>query len=177
MASLRTCRKLWRQRTQWPSSPDCVRQTMKIEAATLDDLPVLMRIGADFYKYNPMRETCELDRDSLAATLEELIAKHIVLILSVGGKKAGAAGAFIAPLYWNFSQLQALEFFLWIDPIYRGNGTGAALHNALEEEAKERGVKYFHMGALEDSNPEKTGQLYEKAGYHKIESMYMKVLT
>lgn len=147
-----------------------------IRAATSEDFPSLVRIGHDFYEFNPYKEYVELDEESLVATLEVLLESHILLVMEEDEKVVGAAGAYVAPLYWNLNYVNALEVFWWIDPEYRTKGSGLALKQALETKVKESGVKFWSMVALESSEPEKIGKIYMASGFKPIEHTYMKVL-
>lgn len=149
---------------------------MIIRFATDADLEALIRIGRDFYEFNVYKEHVELDPESLATTIAMLRADHVLLVAEEGDKVVGAAGALIAPLYWNHAKKQGVEIFWWLDPEHRGGGNGKRLRRMLEDVARMRGADFWNMIALEASEPEKVGAMYEKDGLKLVEHIYMKAL-
>jgi len=149
---------------------------MRIRNARETDLPGLVEIGKKFYTLNPFRHTAELDNFSLRRTLLDVLRHHVLLVVLDDDKLVGAAGVYIAPLYWHFGKLQAQELFWWIDQEYRGTKAGKQLFIWLENACRAKGVNYLCMAALQESSPEAVGAIYERAGYHKIEINYMKEL-
>ena len=149
---------------------------LDIRDAKETDFDALIAIGRKFWQFNPYRHDSTLDEGSLRDTLAMLIDSHVLIVAEVDGQVVGAAGAFIAPVYWNKSELQGIEFFWWIDPEYRGNGAGRVLRYELQTRAKQNGVKFWNMIALEDSMPDEVGAMYLKDGMRLIEHSYMKVI-
>ena len=150
---------------------------MKIRKAKESDFAELLRIGHDFFKLNPYNEYSELDEDSLTDTFRNLIDKHILLVMDNDeGKTVGCAAAFMAPVFWNKTDVQGIEIFWWVDPEYRKDGNGKKLRQALEKVAKARGVRFWNMVSMETSEPEKMDKMYAKAGFKRLENIYMKVL-
>jgi L-amino acid N-acyltransferase YncA len=140
------------------------------------DLDALLRIGNDFYQHNVYKEHVDLDPDSLAATISMLRAEHVLLVAEIDGKVVGAAGAIVAPLYWNHAKKQGIEIFWWLDPEHRGGGKGKLLRQMLQDVAKMRGADFWNMIALESLEPEKVGAMYTKDGLQLVEHIYMKAL-
>lgn len=148
---------------------------MTIRFATQADYPALIEIGHKFFELNPYKEHSSLDDSSLTVTLESLRTQHILIVLELDGKVVGAAGAFLAPVFWNHKDKQGVEAFWWVDPEYR-KGNGKQLRQALERVAKARGVRFWNMISLETSEPERLHKMYEKAGFKHIENVYLKVI-
>lgn len=149
---------------------------MKIRLAADEDIPALFWIAQQFFQHNAYREHSWIDAGSLEKTLRLLMQEHVLLVAEVAGRVVGAAGAMIAPLYWNHAQLQGLEFVLWLDPEHRGGGNGKLLRQRLEDEGKAKGVRFWNMIALEASMPEQVGAMYRQAGFKLVEHVYLKVL-
>lgn len=149
---------------------------VRIRDAKPDDYQALLVIGHKFFEVNAYRHHSSIDEVSLLRTFHQLASDHVLLVVEVGDKVVGTAGAFIAPLYWNRDQLQGLEAFWWIDPEYRKDGLGRTLRNSLKEAAHEKGVKFWNMIALKESMHDEVCAQYEKAGMTHVESVYMKVL-
>lgn len=148
---------------------------MIIRFAKEADFDALVRIGHDFFEYNPYKEHSAIDDSYLRHTLSVLMTQHILLVGEVDGKVVGAGGAFVAPVFWNPNDKQGVEAFWWVDPEHR-KGNGKKLRQALERVAKGRGVRFWSMISLELSEPEKMHKMYEKAGFKHIENVYLKVL-
>lgn len=149
---------------------------MNILDATVDDVPALVNIGHRFFEHNPYRKHSRLCEESLTKTLSHMIDNHVLLSFWLDAQVVGCAGAMIAPVYWNHDEWQGLELFWWLDEHARGNGNGKALRQALERAAKDRGVKFWHMACLEESEPERVSAMYLRAGMTQIERVFMKVL-
>lgn len=147
---------------------------MVIRRAVTGDYPALVAMGHKFFEFNPYRHATTLDEESLLESIDAIGRSHILLVATVAEKVVGTAGAYIAPLYWNKNFLQGLEAFWWIDEEHRGNGAGKALRLALQAAAKDRGVQFWNMIALEDSMPEQVGAQYMRAGFKPVERVYMK---
>lgn len=150
---------------------------MRIAKASPADFDQLVTIGHKFFEFNPYRHDSSIDESSLKETFWQLVQFGVLLVvLDDYDKVVGTAAAFIAPLYWNRSELQGLEAFWWVDPEYRASGIGKKLRIRLQEEAALRGVKFWSMIALEDSEPDKVGAMYQRAGLKPVERVYMKVI-
>lgn len=150
---------------------------MKIRKARESDFPALLRIGHDFFKLNPYNEYSELDEGSLTDTFRNLIATQILIVMeSDDGEVVGTAAAMMAPVFWNKVDVQGIEIFWWVDPEHRKDGNGKKLRQALEKIAKSRGVRFWNMVSMETSEPEKLDKMYAKAGFKRLENIYMKVL-
>lgn len=150
---------------------------MHIRFATVNDYDALIRIGHAFFEFNPYKaHGAELHEESLLKTFDTLRQQHnILLVGEVDGKVIAAAGAFVAPTFWDLRRKQGVEAFWWVDPEYR-KGNGKKLRQALERVAKSRGVSFWNMISLETAEPEKMHKMYEKAGFSHIENIYLKVI-
>lgn len=149
---------------------------LTIRNAAERDFDALIAIGHKFWNFNPYRDVSTLDEGSLRDTLAMLIESHVLVVAEIDEVVIGAAGAFIAPVYWNKSELQGLEFFWWIDPEHRKNSAGRILRYELQTRAQQKGVKFWNMIALEDSMPKEVGEMYVRDGMRLVEHTYMKVI-
>lgn len=97
-----------------------------------------------------------------------------VIIGSFDGETiTGALGAVMAPDL-NNDQLLATECFWFVFPQYRGHGI--RLLTEFERWAKAAGARRAAMVHLQRLQPESLGALYERMGYEKIETNYLKEL-
>lgn len=79
-----------------------------------------------------------------------------------------------APSFLHPGKLQAQELAWYVEPEFRGTSVAIKLMKMYELEAIERGCKEIGMVCLESLNPEGTGKIYEKLGYNKHETHYIK---
>lgn len=97
-----------------------------------------------------------------------------VIIADIVGKELrGGLGAILCPDL-NNDELIACESFWYVLQNHRGQG--ARLLFAYERWARERGAKRIAMVHLELLQPGILGPLYERLGYRKIETNYLKDL-
>jgi len=153
----------------------CSVSKVDIRNAAVSDFPILLEMAGKFLSSSPCAEHSTIDPDSLTQTLAVLIDSHLLIVAEIDGAVIGTAGAMLTPTYWNYNELQGLEFFWWLEKDYRGSGAGQALQYELTRRAKERGVKFWHMVALENDKVESLGALYKRSGFKLIERTYLKV--
>lgn len=82
--------------------------------------------------------------------------------------------AMAAPSFLNPTKIQAQELAWYVEPEFRGTSTAIKLMKMYEAEALSRGCKEIGMVCLEALNPESTGRIYEKLGYNKHETHFIK---
>ena len=136
--------------------------------ATKDDMLEIVRMGQAFA--DALGE--EHDITSILQTANNLIDNDIGVILI---DDHAMAGALVVPNFFHNSRLIATELFWWVDKEARGNGSGKKLLNGLESWAKEQGAERLTMVGMESLDP-RVGLLYEKAGYTKFETNYVRAL-
>lgn len=149
---------------------------MHIQIAEYFHFDELVAIGYKFFEFNPYRQVSFLNESSLRTSLKDLLENHILLVAIDNKKVIGTAAAFVAPVYWNYADLQGLEAFWWVDKEHRASGIGRQLRVQLQDIAKERGVKFWNMIALKESMHDEVCASYERDGMTHVETVYMKVL-
>lgn len=149
---------------------------MLIREAVEQDYKDLVAIGHKFFRFNAYRNNSEIDEESLLKTFAILNTDHVLLVVEKDGKVVGTAGAFIAPVYWNYAHLQGVEAFWWVDPEHRASGIGTRLRQTLETLGKVKGVRFWNMIALKESMHDQVCAQYDRAGMRHVETVYMKVL-
>lgn len=143
-----------------------------IREASPDDLPKLVKLASQFYSVSTHLEDFSLD--SFCENWSKLITGPGVIFLSTDGTEiTGALGGVAYPDI-NSGTQQAVEFFWWVDPEYRGHGV--RLYKAFEEWAKARGCSVLRMMALSDSKPEQLFKFYSRKGFKLVEFHYVKNL-
>ena len=135
-----------------------------IREATVEDIPVLLRMGEKFAALARLTDSVGYDPASMEATFRAMIEGEAFVIF-VGG---GAIGGMIAPHPFNHATLLADELFWWSE------GGGLALLRAFENWAESQGA-IVRMTALEAADPERVGKIYARRGYVPLERAYVKV--
>lgn len=96
-------------------------------------------------------------------------------VLELRNQVEGFIAGVAIPLLGNGAVVQVTEMAYWINPEHRGR-FGVQLMQALEERARAVGAKYLNMIAMDSSAPETAVRIYERMGYQRIESTYLKRL-
>lgn len=133
-----------------------------IRKATHDDLDAVVSFGSDFHAYSPWREIA-FDRDATKAFCEMLINGGVILI-----SETGIIGGLMNPLYFNPSYNVACELFWW------ATSGGRELMKAFEDWGVENNASAFQFSALGDDKSERMAQLFDRAGYRRVETGYFK---
>lgn len=143
-----------------------------IRPATHDDIPRLIEMGREFFDSLQYPEAGKYNPNFVSATFSNLIDMRDGVLL-VDDNVNGAVGALIYPFYMT-GRRTAQELFWWVDPGHRGIGKNLLV--ALEEYVKSEGVTSLVMLAMESSEPDRVGKVYERAGYRPMERTYIKEL-
>lgn len=139
-----------------------------IREAVLSDIPALLGMGERFAAKAQLDRHVGYDPASVEATLAHLIthADGICLI-----SDDGAAGGLCHPHPFNHAVKVGQELFWWSE-----GREGAALFDALENAARDRGAQHWTMITLEALRPKAIGKLYQRRGYVPLEHSYIKGL-
>lgn len=148
---------------------------MAVREATLEDMPRILELGREFFAESGYKGIIEYDEDSARTTFEGLIASEtaVILLMEMGGLIVGGAGAMVAPFYMNANQLVGQEFFWFVSEDFRGTRQALDLFNCLEAWSRSVGAEFFVMIALRE-NFDKVSKLYERKGYIKTETNFIK---
>lgn len=141
---------------------------MTVRAATAEDIPALVEIGARFHEMSPHRFMGEYDRRGIANVLGFMIGSPQSIVLT---NDAGLIGGTLAPVYFAPSKLMAEENF-W----FAGAG-GRDLLRAFEEEAAARGAHFVLLSTLENERASIIDRMVERRGYRLIERRWLKEFT
>lgn len=153
-------------------------EELMIREADDADIPVIAQLGAQFYREAGWADVAEWDDASIRLTLGQLVTNPdgILLVLVRKGVICGMAGGLVHPLYFNHAHKTGQELFWWVSPDER-IGTGAALLEALEQAARDRGAQSWAMISLDKVRPEAVGAMYRRRGYRASEHTYIKRLA
>lgn len=128
--------------------------------ATHDDVDCVVSFGADFHAYSPWKDI-PYDSDATREFVGRLIDGGAVFI-----NDTGMIGGLLNPLYFNPSHVTAVELFWW------ATRNGRELMQAFEEWAIENGARGIQFSALGDTKSDRMAQLFDRAGYRKVETGY-----
>lgn len=142
-----------------------------IRLATYEDLPVLGRMGEEFFNASGHGDHTEYSPDDMEETFKQVIDSGGLLT----DGEHGMIGILVFPIYYNKDFLFSQELFWWVDECKRGTGLAIRLMKAAEELAKEKGAKAMTMISVSFLG-ESVDNMYEKMGYKKCETSFMRVL-
>ena len=145
-----------------------------IRLATVDDYADIIKLSADFWLHTQFTEPFEPKH-----TLKMVEFSHdqeFLVVAEHDGKVIGFAAGIYSALLGNSSVLAGTELAWWIDKDHRGGRHGIMLLKFMESRAKDLGIKYWNMVAMESSMPEEVKGMYERMGYTHQESTYTKVM-
>lgn len=133
-----------------------------IRPATLEDLPEVLRLAAEFHAFSPYRDY-PFDADAFAGFAGRLIEGGVIFL-----SEDGMIGGLLNPLYFNPAVVMAAELF-WF-----ARKEGRQLREAFEGWARERGAVGVQASSLCDGQADKIRRNYERAGYAPMETAYLK---
>lgn len=133
-----------------------------IRAATLEDMPRVLELGAEFLAIGPYAWV-PLDLAAFEAFAGQMI-EHGAIFLA----DDGIIGGCLYPFYFNPSVVMAAELF-WYSPT-----NGRALRTAFEDWAKEKGCVAITCSGLANEREATIRRLYGRAGYEATEVAFVK---
>ena len=151
-------------------------KNIRIRFATEDDFDRIVEMGRKFWEMTDYAQV-PYDPDSIRYWCSMMLEQQLLLVAEVGGVVVGSVGAISAGLLGNVNYKVASELFWWIEEEYRETGLGVALLKGIEGAAREQGVKFFSMLALNAVNPMKVSELYLRSGYKLTEWNFTKDLN
>ena len=142
-----------------------------IRRAGPEDMQRLVEMGQRFVNETTYSGFVTINPERLSNTIIALSMNPDATIL-VSENGAGVNGMIALMVYDHpySGQRTAFEVVWWVEPEARGEGL--KLLSAAEGWARENGAKAMQMVA---PTP-RVGQLYEKHGYHLVESSYQRSL-
>lgn len=141
---------------------------------TSADLPAVVRLAPMFWAEGKLPG--KFVPEVFLRTWESLFSLGIgQMIGSFDGDRVTGVLGFILSPDANDGEIVATEMFWFVDPASRGDGL--RLFRAFETEAKAAGAKRLIMVHLSSINGPELKHLYERCGYHEIETQYLKDIS
>lgn len=144
-----------------------------IRRATLADVPRLAQMAAGFVGNSSYARVVTPSERCMRTNFAAVVSSvsGLCFVLEIDGKVEGAILGLVTPHLMTGENV-AVELGWWVEPHARG-AAGLKLLNAYEEAVTQSGVTLSVMTCPPD-NSERVGQIYERAGYQKMESTYMR---
>lgn len=136
------------------------------------DLVELGGVLKEFYQMMPYGKR-EVDETHWASVWMSLLTAGVGRVLGLwkDGVLVGGIGILITPALED-GTLIAQEAFWFVTGDSRGGGMKLFIKG--EQLARDAGAERMHMIHLTNSMPDKLKKLYERRGYSKVETTYMK---
>jgi len=149
---------------------------MIVRPATRADIPRIIEMGRRFYAASGYETIAAASNPSIAGLAIITMDQGVMLVAeSDDGDVIGMACLFLEPFVFNPSVTVASELAWWIEPEHRGGLLARKMMLAIEEACRAREVGVIRMAALETSPPQ-AAALYERMGYARSDSHYMRIL-
>ena len=146
-----------------------------IRAMTLDDLPEVARLGAVFHAKAGWDEIEYNEADCIASLTKFMETGSFIGLVADDGHIVGMVGGIISPVYFNYSHISGEELF-WYVADCAPQMTGIKLLKAMESEARAHGCRSWQMKSLDRLGGERMVRLYDRMGYRRSESLFIKEL-
>ena len=148
---------------------------MTVRNATQDDIPRIVEMARTFYADSGYTAIAEASIPSLAGLAIITMESGVMLVAEADGAVVGMACLFVEPFTFNPSVMVASEIAWWVDPAHRGSLLAKEMLSVIDDRCKALGVNVIRMATLANSPPQ-AAALYERLGYTKADSYYMRIL-
>lgn len=146
-----------------------------IRPMTLGDLPEVARLGATFHARAGWDEIEYNEADCIASLTRFMETGSFIGLVADDGHIVGMLGGLFSPVYFNYSHTSGEELF-WFVADDAPQMTGIKLLKAMESAARDKGCRSWQMKSLDRLGGERMVRLYERMGYRRAESMFIKEL-
>lgn len=140
-----------------------------IRQATREDIPDLLKLGAQFHAESGKFAFVDYNLESVSATIEMLLDKGVVFFREA----KGMLGLFPHP-EWISGETVAAELFWWV--LDKGEGFGGQLLDKAEEWVKEKQLGKFNI-TLPYNTPIEVLLWLDRRGYRPVEVALSKIFA
>lgn len=123
------------------------------------------------HQFSPYRDIPYCER-SMHETMSAQIDAGLLIVAFDGSNVVGGIGGLTAPMFINRAHTMAFEQYWWVHEEHRGR-LGIKLLRAFEQRSIDLGCSYLMMMTLSLND---VGVLYERLGYKRAETGYVKRL-
>lgn len=146
-----------------------------IRPATREDIPRIVEMGRRFYAASGYEQIAPASNPSIAGLAIITMDQGVMLVAAADDLLVGMASLFIEPFTFNPSVTVANELAWWIEPEHRGGMLAVRMMAAIEDACRAKDVDLIRMAVLSNSPPQ-AAALYERLGYVRSDSHYMRNL-
>lgn len=137
---------------------------MTVRVAQFEDLSTVVARAERFHAYSPHR-ALPFDPEGFRHYAADMMLEGGVFL-----SDEGFAGVAMSRLYFSPSTPVAIELFMHCPR------EGRALLEAMEDWGRNRGASCLFLSALVDEHEAAIERIYKRAGYGKVETLYLKRL-
>ena len=151
---------------------------MSLRLPTKDDVGAVLVMLIAFHENSPYKHIpLKVDRliDMVHKVIESDGTKNVIIMYTSDDVPVGLLVGQAAPFALT-GALIASELSWWVDPQHRGGPAAKELLEAYEYWAKQVGCKYIQTVALNNESLPVLTRFYERKGYAKLETCFMKEL-
>ena len=146
-----------------------------IRKATVSDFNQIVKLSREFWGCTMFDDDfCE---ESVYNMVKMANEHDLLYVAEVQGSVVGFAAGVVGALLGNGAVKVGTELAWWLNPDQRGGALGIKLLKAIENQAKEIGIKYWNMAFMCSSMPDEIERIYQKLGYTKSEVVYTRRLN
>ncbi len=149
---------------------------MIVREAKEPDFAEMALKGREFWEQTVFVADVPYSEESIIRWLPLMADQGLLFLAEESTDIVGFIGGLSAQIYANDSYKSGAELFWYLDPAHRNGGAAMELLKAIENAARASGCTYWTMIALESMQPERVGEIYEKAGYKSFERSFTKRL-
>ena len=149
-----------------------------LKLATLEDVNDVVRMAKLFARNSPhktMKFADEKFKKFVEGVVTGDLSRSIIILAHKEGVPIGMVVAVAMEPVWSNDKV-ATELAWYVKPKHRGSKQSLRLFRAYEDWALRVGCTHIQNAHLEGSEYRDTGRFYERKGYTKVESSYVKTL-
>lgn len=143
-----------------------------VRLAKMDDFPVVCQMAKEFHQCTEYRDI-EFDEASCYLLFKSSLENGMVFV-SEGREITGFILGLPFPCPLNQMKTMVSELAWWVEPEYRNTSAGVRLLQTLERAAKEHGSTSLTMICLENMEPDKIQNIYQRMGYKPTERAFVR---
>lgn len=147
-----------------------------IRLAKLDDIPQCVEIVKEFYGQTPQADIAPFSIDNTKHFMKNLLESEnaTFFVAEVGSEIVGIAAMGLSLNPFSEVCVVAHELFWYVRPEFRGTTVALKLMNALESYAKDNDADCIIFVSIECEDSDKAQHIYERKGYKKLETNYIR---
>lgn len=141
---------------------------MQIRVANHNDIPILVKMGANFIHESPTFKKRGFNPDKATEHFKWLLNGNGVIFVVV--QENQIIGGFVGGITtdWQSNHKLAFDYVMYVHPDYRSSGVGKMLVETFILWAKEMGADRINCGTATMVNTQQCIALYESLGFTTV---------